>query len=42
MGDSWREYLRHLPFMAAQQVQAINSTDAFDYIKTSNSIPLII
>jgi hypothetical protein len=41
LGESWREYLRHLPVMAAQQINAINTTDAFDYVKTSNSLPIM-
>jgi hypothetical protein len=40
MGNSQRKYLRHLPFMAAQQDQAIYSRDAFEY-KANNCIPLI-
>jgi hypothetical protein len=40
MGNSQRKYLRHLPFMAAQQDQAIYSRAAFEY-KANNCIPLI-
>ena len=40
MGNSQRKYLRHLPFMAAQQDQAIYSRDALEY-EANNCIPLI-
>ena len=37
--DSWKEYLRHLPAMAQQQVSAINSTTTYSNVKDSGCIP---
>jgi hypothetical protein len=41
-GESWREYLRHLPALAAQQVRAINNTGVYDATQPTNTLPTIL
>jgi hypothetical protein len=41
MGESWTEYLRHLPALAAQQIRAINNTGVYDAVRETGTLPTV-